>query len=144
MRHYLGRVTRTAFQANSISQCDMWCRDIESELRRAMLAQFNRPGKNPIRQPIRYHYFPSSRFSSTRLHQSIKVLKIDWWITHNGTISFHSYHPIILKHRPKASPKSLLVLSQSQSVLVNHSNSEHKLKVNQLPWSNGWKVKSNT
>ena len=43
---HLGRVTRTAFQANSISQCDMWCRDIESELRRAMLAQFNRPGKN--------------------------------------------------------------------------------------------------
>ena len=42
---HLGRVTRTAFQANSISQCDMWCRDIEAELRRAMLAQFNRPGK---------------------------------------------------------------------------------------------------
>ena len=43
--NHLGRVTRTAFQANSISQCDMWCRDIEAELRRAMLAQFNRPGK---------------------------------------------------------------------------------------------------
>jgi len=43
VNHEKGRVTRTAFQANSISQCDMWCRDIEAELRRAMLAQFNRP-----------------------------------------------------------------------------------------------------
>lgn len=40
----LGRVSRTVFETNSTSQCEMWCRDIEIELRRAMLAQFNRPG----------------------------------------------------------------------------------------------------
>ena len=135
--NHLGRVTRTAFQANSISQCDMWCRDIEAELRRAMLAQFNRPGKSSdwTANQSRLILMPSLSFVNR--HRPIWILKFYWSINNLFDIS---YHPIILKHRQRASPKSRLVLSQSQSVLENHSNFGHKSKVNLLQWSNGWKV----
>ena len=45
INHDTGRLERVAFQCTSIAQCDMWCRDIETELRRAMLAQFSKPGR---------------------------------------------------------------------------------------------------
>lgn len=71
--NHLGRVTRTAFQANSISQCDMWCRDIEAELRRAMLAQFNRPGKksNWTANQSPFILMPSLSFVTVNRHRPI-------------------------------------------------------------------------
>ena len=46
INHDAGRLERVAFQCTSIAQCEMWCKDIETELRRAMLAQFTKPGNN--------------------------------------------------------------------------------------------------
>ena len=134
---HLGRVTRTAFQANSISQCDMWCRDIEAELRRAMLAQFNRPGKESdwTANQKALILMPSSSCKPANHHQPIGILKFYWSM--KSLFRVHTFHIIILKHRQRASLKSRLVSSQSQSVLGNHSNFGHKSKVNLLQWSNG-------
>ena len=44
INHESGKLERVAFQCSSVAQCEIWCRDIESELRRAMLAQFSKPG----------------------------------------------------------------------------------------------------
>jgi hypothetical protein len=69
-----------AFECSSIGQCDIWCKDIEAELRRAMLSQFSRPGKNSsfsfstlIDSKIIHSQFPPAR--STGAPQITKDLE---------------------------------------------------------------------